>query len=157
MTSNERLHHLQRSGRTRPLRQAARMPRLGRAYVNCYLRAKDRRRGLHCGHRSGLLRHLGRGRGPRPAGVLATRTVMVSTEMPEKVTRELGEAVLGFWPKLHLTVEQIAERLEMTDTAVSRAWERAIAKAREEGRKVPWRRVYEPRRDLLQEAAANAA
>ncbi|MER0443111.1 hypothetical protein ABR738_00720 [Streptomyces sp. Edi4] len=51
MTSNERLHHLQRSDRTRALRQAARIaaqvariPHLERAYVTCYLRAKDRRR-----------------------------------------------------------------------------------------------------------------
>jgi hypothetical protein len=51
MTSNERLHHLQRSDRTRALRQAARVmtqvvrvPHLERAYVTCYLRAKDRRR-----------------------------------------------------------------------------------------------------------------
>ncbi|MFF2571138.1 hypothetical protein [Streptomyces sp. NPDC058084] len=51
MTSNERLYHLQRSDRTRALRQAARIatqvarvPHLERAYVTCYLRARDRRR-----------------------------------------------------------------------------------------------------------------
>ncbi|MER5302203.1 hypothetical protein ABT039_22470 [Streptomyces lasiicapitis] len=51
MTSNERLHHYQRSDRTRALREAARLatrqarlPHLQRAYVTCYLRPIDRRR-----------------------------------------------------------------------------------------------------------------
>lgn len=51
MTSNERLHHLKRSDRTRALRnaariatQVARVPSLERAHITCYLRAKDRRR-----------------------------------------------------------------------------------------------------------------
>lgn len=51
MTSNERLHHYQRSDRTRELRNAAclatrkaRVPHLQRAYVTCYLRPVDRRR-----------------------------------------------------------------------------------------------------------------
>ncbi|MFF4409890.1 hypothetical protein [Streptomyces sp. NPDC001404] len=51
MTSNERLHHYQRSDRTRALRHAARLatlqariPRLERAYIACYLRPVDRRR-----------------------------------------------------------------------------------------------------------------
>ncbi|MCZ0983873.1 hypothetical protein O1L60_44730 [Streptomyces diastatochromogenes] len=56
-----------------------------------------------------------------------------------------------------LSVEQVAERLEMTEAAVSRAWERAKARARDEGRRAPWRRVYVPQRDLLGEEVARVA
>ncbi|MER0443109.1 hypothetical protein ABR738_00710 [Streptomyces sp. Edi4] len=52
-----------------------------------------------------------------------------------------------------LPVEQVAERLEMTESAVSRAWERAKDRARVEGRRAPWRRVYVPRRESAAEEA----
>ncbi|QKV98170.1 hypothetical protein HUT19_41350 (plasmid) [Streptomyces sp. NA02950] len=56
-----------------------------------------------------------------------------------------------------LTVAQVAERLEATEAAVSRAWERAKAKEREAGRTPPWRRVYISPSELLRDQAANAA
>ncbi|MDX3165948.1 hypothetical protein PV516_19360 [Streptomyces scabiei] len=56
-----------------------------------------------------------------------------------------------------LTVGQVAEQVEMTESAVSRAWERAKAKAREDGRKAPWRRVYIPARELLADQEAIVA
>ncbi|MFB7649371.1 hypothetical protein ACFC0S_16065 [Streptomyces sp. NPDC056084] len=56
-----------------------------------------------------------------------------------------------------LTVEQVAGRLEMTGPAVSRAWERAKARARMEGSRTPWRRVYIAQHGLLGEEGADAA
>jgi transcriptional regulator with XRE-family HTH domain len=46
------------------------------------------------------------------------------------------------------TPAEIADRLEMSPDAVSRSWERIKRKARDEGRKAPWRRVYVPLRDM---------
>lgn len=46
------------------------------------------------------------------------------------------------------TPEEIGARLDMTGESVSRTWERIKRKARDEGRKAPWRRVYVPLRDM---------
>ncbi|MCX4792556.1 hypothetical protein OG369_43045 [Streptomyces sp. NBC_01221] len=46
------------------------------------------------------------------------------------------------------TPEEIGARLDMTGESVSRSWERIKRKARDEGRKAPWRRVYVPLRDM---------
>ncbi|WP_333745550.1 hypothetical protein [Streptomyces sp. IBSBF 2950] len=67
------------------------------------------------------------------------------------------EVLVHYMEWTALPVEEVAARLEMTEGAVSRAWERVKAKAREEGRKAPWRRVYVPPRELLQDQAAPAA
>lgn len=54
--------------------------------------------------------------------------------------------------------EQIAARLEMTLDAVWQTWSRLKKKARDEGRREPWRRVYVPReRDLKQDELEEAA
>ncbi|MEV5451238.1 hypothetical protein [Streptomyces sp. NPDC052535] len=65
------------------------------------------------------------------------------------------EVLLHLMEWADLSVEQVAERLEMTEAAVSRAWERVKEKAREDGRAVPWRRAYVPqqRRDAVDAAA----
>ncbi|WP_404974847.1 hypothetical protein [[Kitasatospora] papulosa] len=46
------------------------------------------------------------------------------------------------------TPEEIGALLDMSAEGVSRAWERVKAKARKEGTRVPWRRVYVPMRDM---------
>ncbi|WP_435245170.1 hypothetical protein [Streptomyces tendae] len=66
-------------------------------------------------------------------------------------------ALLHLMEWTDLSVEQVADRLEMTEAAVSRAWERAKARARVEGCRAPWRRVYVSQRDLVGEEAADAA
>lgn len=54
--------------------------------------------------------------------------------------------------------EEIAARLEMSLDAVWQTWSRIKKKAREEGRREPWRRVYVPReRDLKQNDMGEAA
>lgn len=54
--------------------------------------------------------------------------------------------------------EEIAARLEMSLDAVWQTWSRLKKKARDEGRREPWRRVYVPReRDLTQNEMEEAA
>jgi hypothetical protein len=54
--------------------------------------------------------------------------------------------------------EEIAARLEMSVDAVWQTWSRIKKKARMEGRREPWRRVYVPReRDLTQNEMEEAA
>lgn len=55
------------------------------------------------------------------------------------------EAIGHFMEWTALTPEEIGDRLEMEPETVSRAWERMKRKARDEGGRVPWRRVYVPR------------
>lgn len=55
------------------------------------------------------------------------------------------QVIQHFFEWTELTVEEIAARLEMTPAAADQAWQRVKKKARQEGRKVPWRRVYVPR------------
>lgn len=54
--------------------------------------------------------------------------------------------------------EEIADQLEMSLDALWQTWSRIKKKAREEGRRAPWRRVYVPReRDLTQNEMEEAA
>jgi hypothetical protein len=55
------------------------------------------------------------------------------------------------------TPEQVGEQLGMTAEAVTRQWERIKSKARQEGGKVPWRRVYVPQRELNRDEMESAA
>lgn len=84
---------------------------------------------------------------------LAARFLLGESVILDAASRR--EVLVHLMEWTELTVEQVAERLEMTEAAVSRAWERVKAKAREEGRRPPWRRVYVPQREL--ELVASAA
>ncbi|MER5277738.1 hypothetical protein ABT025_18545 [Streptomyces sp. NPDC002809] len=75
------------------------------------------------------------------ARFLMGESVILNREGRHEVITHLME-----WTQYSL--EEIAERLEMSPDAVSRTWERIKRKARDEGRKAPWRRVYVPLRDL---------
>ncbi|MFF2571136.1 hypothetical protein [Streptomyces sp. NPDC058084] len=86
---------------------------------------------------------------------LATRFLLGESVILDAASRREVLAYLMEWTDL--TVEQVAERLETTPAAVSRMWERIKEKARKDGRAAPWRRVYVPQRELLQEEAADAA
>ncbi|WP_189554298.1 hypothetical protein [Streptomyces lavendofoliae] len=56
-----------------------------------------------------------------------------------------------------LTPEEIGERLEMEPDSVSRAWERIKRRARLEGGRVPWRRVYIPQQDYKRDEMEKVA
>lgn len=83
---------------------------------------------------------------------LAARFLLGESVILDAAARR--EVLLHLMEWADLTVEQVAERLEMTEAAVSRAWERAKEKAREDGRTVPWRRAYVPQQ--LRDAVAAA-
>ncbi|MFG3336913.1 hypothetical protein ACGFZZ_33460 [Streptomyces tendae] len=84
---------------------------------------------------------------------LATRFLLGESVILDAAARH--EVLLHLMEWADLPVQQVAERLEMTEAAVSRAWEREKAKARNDGRTVPWRRAYVPQqpRDVVGAAA----
>ncbi|MFB7312918.1 hypothetical protein [Streptomyces sp. NPDC056192] len=77
---------------------------------------------------------------------VAARFLMGESVILDRTGRREVIAHLMEWTQL--TPQEIADRLEMSAEAVSRAWERIKEKARDEGRKAPWRRVYVPLRDM---------
>lgn len=83
---------------------------------------------------------------PEPSETESGENALARFLMGESVRlgpAERGEALTYLMEWTDLTVEQIAARLESTPTAVDRKWYRIKTKAREEGRPVPWRRVFE--------------
>jgi hypothetical protein len=88
---------------------------------------------------------------------VAARFLMGESVVLDRAGRREVIAHLMEWTQN--TPEEIGERLDMTAEAVSRAWERIKRKARDEGRKEPWRRVYVPLRDtdLTQDELRSAA
>jgi transcriptional regulator with XRE-family HTH domain len=86
-----------------------------------------------------------------PAGYTVGEDVAARFLMGESVVLDASgrrEVISHLMEWTQLTPEQVGERLDMSAEAVSRAWERIKAKARTEGTKVPWRRVYVPLRDM---------
>lgn len=77
---------------------------------------------------------------------VAARFLMGESVVLDKAGQREVLAHLMEWTQA--TPEEIGARLDMTADAVSRAWERIKRKARDEGRKAPWRRVYVPLRDM---------
>jgi DNA-binding CsgD family transcriptional regulator len=86
-----------------------------------------------------------------PAGYTEGDDVAARFLMGESVVLDRAgrrEVITHLMQWTHLSTEEIAERLELSTDAVSRTWERIKRKARDEGRKAPWRRVYVPVRDM---------
>lgn len=81
---------------------------------------------------------------------LMGEAVVLRPEDRKKVVQHLFE-----WT--NDTPEEIAARVEMSVAAVWQTWTRIKRKAREEGRPVPWRRVYMPRGELKQNEMEEAA
>ncbi|WP_331731862.1 hypothetical protein OG298_45275 (plasmid) [Streptomyces sp. NBC_01005] len=77
---------------------------------------------------------------------VVARFLMGESVVLDKTGRREAIAHLMEWTQD--TPEEIGARLDMTGESVSRAWERIKRKARDEGRKAPWRRVYVPLRDV---------
>lgn len=71
-----------------------------------------------------------------------TRWLMGESVILDAAGRREAVAYLMEWSAD--SAERVAERLGMSSDVVSRSWERIKAKARKEGRPVPWRRVYLP-------------
>ncbi|QGZ53296.1 hypothetical protein GPZ77_34260 (plasmid) [Streptomyces sp. QHH-9511] len=67
------------------------------------------------------------------------------------------EAIAHLMEWTSKTPEEIGEQLDMSAAAVSRAWERIKEKARQEGRRAPWRRVFVPQRELRRDEMGSAA
>lgn len=68
---------------------------------------------------------------------LMGESVILSTEARREALHHLME-----WTPL--TKDEVAERLGMNTAAVDQAWERIKSRAKSEGVKPPWRRVYVP-------------
>ncbi|MEV8101015.1 helix-turn-helix transcriptional regulator [Streptomyces sp. NPDC088135] len=86
-----------------------------------------------------------------PAGYTEGENVVARFLMGESVVLDKTgrrEAIAHLMEWTQDTPEEIGARLDMTGESVSRAWERIKRKARDEGRKAPWRRVYVPLRDM---------
>lgn len=77
---------------------------------------------------------------------VAARFLMGESVVLDKTARREVLAHLMEWTQS--TPAEIGDRLGMSEDAVSRSWERVKARARVEGDKVPWRRVYVPLRDM---------
>lgn len=77
---------------------------------------------------------------------VAARFLMGESVVLDKAGQREVLAHLMEWTQS--TPAEIGERLGMSGDAVSRSWERLKAKARDEGLKAPWRRVYVPLRDM---------
>lgn len=86
-----------------------------------------------------------------PAGYTVGEDVVDRFLMGESVVLDKTgqrEVICHLMEWTQSTPEEIGARLDMTAEAVSRSWERIKRKARDEGRKAPWRRVYVPLRDM---------
>lgn len=86
-----------------------------------------------------------------PAGYTEGDDVVARFLMGESVILDREgrrEVITHLMEWTQLSVEEIAERLEMSPVAVTGTWERIKRRARDEGRKAPWRRVYIQPRDL---------
>jgi DNA-binding CsgD family transcriptional regulator len=86
-----------------------------------------------------------------PAGYTVGKDVAARFLMGESVVLDDAgrrEVIAHLMEWTQHTPAEIAGRLEMSPDAVSRTWERIKRKARDEGRKAPWRRVYVPLRDM---------
>jgi hypothetical protein len=89
-------------------------------------------------------------------GNVAARWLLGESVVPGAADRREVLAHLFEWTQL--TKEQIAARLEMTPAAADQAWNRIKKQARQEGRRVPWRRTYALRdRDLTRTDMEEAA
>ncbi|MFF2411804.1 hypothetical protein [Streptomyces sp. NPDC058092] len=85
-----------------------------------------------------------------PAGYTEGENVVARFLMGESVIIDNAgrrEVIAHLMEWTQDTPAEIGARLDMTGDTVSRAWERIKRKARDEGRKAPWRRVYVPLRD----------
>lgn len=81
---------------------------------------------------------------------LMGESVVLSRDARLEALRHLMEWTNG-------TVEEIAARLEMSPDAAEQAWNRMKRRAKKDGGKVPWRRVYVPRRDWARDEMESAA
>ncbi|MEU9014314.1 hypothetical protein AB0D12_31995 [Streptomyces sp. NPDC048479] len=93
---------------------------------------------------------------PTQGADVASRFLMGESVVLDRPARKEVISYLMEWTDS--TPEQVGERLDMKADAVSRAWERIKDKARKDGGKVPWRRVYVPKQcDLTQDEMESVA